>query len=112
VIRPSGSVSISPYFSATSSGSRVIAAIVATAPVDTWDWNMGPRSKSMIESVGKISAVRLTSQCSSIRSVESALPLVSASYFTGEYFTSTPKASPYPIMTLIWYRFSLPWATM
>ena len=42
------------------------------------------------------------SQYSSMRSVESALPIDSESYFTGEYMTSTPNSSPYPIMTLIW----------
>ena len=56
----------------------------------------------MIESVGNTSAVWEMSQYSSIRSAESALPVDRASYLTGEYLTSTPKPSPYPIITLIW----------
>ena len=63
---------------------------------------MGARSKSITESVGNTSAVCVTSQWSIIRSAESALPVDSVSYLTGEYFTSTPKPSPYPINTLIW----------
>jgi hypothetical protein len=102
VTRPWSSVSMTPYFSATSSGSRVIAAIVATAPRRACSSYIGPRSKSMTESVGNTSAGCVTSQYSSIRSVESALPVDSASYLTGAYFTSTPNPSPYPIMTLIW----------
>jgi hypothetical protein len=56
----------------------------------------------MIESVGNTRAGRRMSQKSSIRRVESALPVDSASNFTGEYCTSIPRGSPYPISTLIW----------
>ena len=42
------------------------------------------------------------SQYSISRSAESALPVDNASYLTGEYLTSTPNPSPYPIITLIW----------
>jgi hypothetical protein len=56
----------------------------------------------MIESVGNTSAGREMSQCSSRRRVESALPVDRASYFTGEYCTSIPRCSPYPISILIW----------
>ena len=62
VIRRSSSVSITPYFSATSSGSRVIAEIVAIAPLFSCASSIGARSKSMIESVGNTSAEPLTSQ--------------------------------------------------
>jgi len=100
--RPPSSARITPYFSATSSGSRTIAAIVAMAPLRWCASSIGARSKSMIESVGNTSAGCSMSQYSIIRIAESALPLDSASYLTGEYLTSTPKPSPYPIMTLIW----------
>ena len=93
-IRPSASVSITPYFPATSTGARTIAAIVTTGRFSRWVRYIGPSSKSMIESVGNTSAGPVRSQCSSIRSVESALPRDAASNFTGEYWTSTPRLSP------------------
>jgi len=101
---------MTPYFSATSSGSRIMAEIVATEPRLRWASSIGPRSKSITESVGKTRAGCEMSQYSIIRSAESALPVDSVSYLTGEYLTSTPNPSPYPIITLIWYRFSFPCA--
>ena len=92
--RPAGSVSITPYFSATSAGARVMAAIVTTAPDSRCVRTIGSRSKSISESVGKTRAVPPRSQYSSIRSVESALPFESESNLTGEYMTSTPASSP------------------
>ena len=93
---------MTPYFSATSSGSRIIAAIVATAPRPMCVSTIGARSKSITESVGNTSAGCEMSQYSISRSAESALPVDRASYLTGEYLTSTPNPSPYPIITLIW----------
>src|SRR5207249_2219731 len=40
---PPGSVSITPYFSATSAGARVIAAIVTMAPDSRWVRTIGSR---------------------------------------------------------------------
>ncbi len=48
----------------------------------------------MMESVGNTSAGWRMSQYSIMRRVESALPVERESYFTGEYFTSTPNPSP------------------
>ena len=79
-----------------------MAAIVTTAPLSMWVRTIGSRSKSISESVGNTSAVPPRSQYSSMRRVESALPVDRESYFTGEYMTSTPRSSPYPINTLIW----------
>jgi hypothetical protein len=47
-----------PYFSATSVGARVIAAIVTAAPLSACVLSIGSRSKSMMESVGNTSAGR------------------------------------------------------
>ena len=77
-------MSITPYFSATSCGARVMAAIVTTAPDSRWALCIGSRSKSMIESVGNTSAVPRMSQYAAFRSVASALPVLSASNFTRE----------------------------